>query len=305
MNVRLWFFVVVLPAEMSDAPATAPPPEVDLASQFEKEKNDPSMIAYLKQLGIDPNYVPPKDDPRRVVINEFAVVFKEHPPYVLKFNKPEDLLEAKKKPIVVKEGAEFKIRVSFRVQHNVVLGLKICNSVSKLGKTLAKDEEMLGTYPPKNEFQMLEIPRLDWTEAPTGMMLRGDYKAKVKVCLSLATHTMLSSHTSFSPCFYLLFCFLYSLLTTTTALTLSSSTSSRSRRTGPSKEVTSPSFLLPISSHLSFIIQCRSVSRRNDTASLFSHPLFSSFFPSSIHFFPIRFFLFSFITSLLVAYTFG
>lgn len=96
---------------------------------------------------------------------------------------------------------------------------------------------MLGTYPPKNEFQMLEIPRLDWTEAPTGMMLRGDYKAKVKVCLSLATHTMLSSHTSFSPCFYLLFCFLYSLLTTTTALTLSSSTSSRSRRTGPSKDV--------------------------------------------------------------------
>lgn len=188
---------------MSDAPATAPPPEVDLASQFEKEKNDPSMIAYLKQLGIDPNYVPPKDDPRRVVINEFAVVFKEHPPYVLKFNKPEDLLEAKKKPIVVKEGAEFKIRVSFRVQHNVVLGLKICNSVSKLGKTLAKDEEMLGTYPPKNEFQMLEIPRLDWTEAPTGMMLRGDYKAKVKVCFFSSFFLTFNNEVHLSHCLFL------------------------------------------------------------------------------------------------------
>jgi len=170
---------------MADFPppaAAAPPPEVDLGAQFEKEKNDPAMIAYLKQLGIDPNYVPPKDDPRRVVINEFAVVFKEEsrPAHVLKFNKPEDLLEAKKKPIIVKEGAEFKIRVSFRVQHNVVLGLKIINTVSKLGKTLTRDEEMLGTYPPKNEFQTLEIPRLEWTEAPSGMLLRGDYKAKIK-----------------------------------------------------------------------------------------------------------------------------
>ena len=62
---------------MSDVPApAAAPPEVNLSQQFEKEKNDPAMIAYLKQLGIDPNYVPPKDDPRRVVISEFAIIFK-------------------------------------------------------------------------------------------------------------------------------------------------------------------------------------------------------------------------------------
>jgi len=161
---------------------SAPPPEVDLANQFEKEKNDPAMIAYLKQLGIDPNYVPPKDDPRRVVINEFSVIFKDdvHPPYTLRFQKAEDLIEAKKTPIVVKEGVEFKIRISFRVQHNVVLGLKIQNTISKLGKTVSDDEEMLGTYPPKNEFQSLDVPRSDWTEAPSGLIFRGDYKAKVK-----------------------------------------------------------------------------------------------------------------------------
>lgn len=54
----------------------APPPEVDLSKQFDKEKNDPAMVAYLKSLGIDPDYVPPKDDPRRVVISEFAIIFK-------------------------------------------------------------------------------------------------------------------------------------------------------------------------------------------------------------------------------------
>jgi Rho GDP-dissociation inhibitor len=99
---------------------------------------------------------------------------------VLKFASEEDVKNAKKTPLVVKEGTEFKIRIMFRVQHNVVLGLKILNQVSKMGKTIAKDEEMLGTYPPKNEFQSLEIPRLEWNEAPSGILLRGEYKSKMR-----------------------------------------------------------------------------------------------------------------------------
>ena len=50
---------------------------------FEKEKNDPAMIAYLKSLGIDPDYVPPKDDPRRVVISKLEIVFKDHQPAII------------------------------------------------------------------------------------------------------------------------------------------------------------------------------------------------------------------------------
>ena len=98
---------------------------------------------------------------------------------VLNFETQQDIDNAKKHPLVVKEGTEFRVRVTFRVQHNVVLGLRILNSVSKLGKTVAKDEEMLGTYPPKNEFQSLDIPRNDWNEAPTGMLMRGEYKSKM------------------------------------------------------------------------------------------------------------------------------
>ncbi|KAH3743643.1 Rho GDP-dissociation inhibitor [Pelomyxa schiedti] len=160
--------------------AAVPPAEVDLAAHYEKEKADPAMKKYLESLGIDPNYVGPADDPRRVVISEFAIIFRDHPPVVLRFNNEDDVRRAASTPMVVKEGSEFKIRVTFRVQHNVVLGLKILNNVSKLGKTVASDEEMLGTYPPKNEYQTLELPRLDWNEAPSGMLLRGDYKSKMK-----------------------------------------------------------------------------------------------------------------------------
>jgi len=160
----------------------APPPEVDLKDTFKKEANDPSMQAYLRSLGIDPDYVPPKDDPRRVVVSELAIIFKDHPtPTVLKFENDDDVKNAKKHPLVIKEGCHYKMRVSFRVQHNVVLGLQIKNTIfTKIGAKIASDVEMLGTYPPKNTFQAVEIPKNDWNEAPSGVLARGEYKGKMK-----------------------------------------------------------------------------------------------------------------------------
>ena len=159
-----------------------PTPEIDLKEAFKKESGDPAMIAYMKSLGIDPNYVGPANDPRRVVINEIAVIFEERPdkPQVLKLETPEDIKNAHKHPLVIKEGCEYKIRVSIRVQHNVVLGFSVTNTVSTSGlikKTLQKDTEMLGTYPPKNEFQYINIPDKGWAEAPKGIIGRGDYHA--------------------------------------------------------------------------------------------------------------------------------
>jgi len=69
---------------------------------------------------------------------------------------------------------------SFASFLNVVLGLKILNEVKKLAKTLSKDTEMLGTYPPKHEFQSVHIPDKGWAEAPTGMIMRGEYGGKMK-----------------------------------------------------------------------------------------------------------------------------
>jgi len=156
------------------------PPEVDLKRKVEEEK-DPDLIKYMIQLGIDPNYVPPENDPRRVVVSEFAIIFEDHDiPASLSFDTEESILRAREHPLVIKEGCHYKMRVSFRVQHNVVLGLQIINQIYRLGAKLAKDTEMLGTYPPKNEFQDVEIPKNGWHEAPKGGMARGDYKAKMK-----------------------------------------------------------------------------------------------------------------------------
>jgi len=49
---------------------------------------------------MDPDYVPPKDDKRRVVISEFAIIFKDHPGVQkFTFNTAEDLLKVKKNSI--------------------------------------------------------------------------------------------------------------------------------------------------------------------------------------------------------------
>jgi Rho GDP-dissociation inhibitor len=147
---------------------------------FDKESADKSMIDYFVSLGLDPEYKAPENDDRIVVVQQFEVLFDDGTePVVLKFATPQDIKNAKKTNVVIKEGSKFKFRVTFRVQHEIVLGFKIHNKVSKMGKTVVKDTEMLGTYPPSNEFKSIEVPRNEWNEAPSGAMYRGEYKSKM------------------------------------------------------------------------------------------------------------------------------
>ena len=148
--------------------------------QMNKEK-DPALNAYLKSLGIDPDYVGPKDDDRRVVIKEFSIIFKDHPtPATIKFETDEDIKNAKKTPLVVKEGCLYRMQVVFRVQHDAVSGFQIESTITaKIGKTV-KDNLMLGSYPPSNDFKPVDIPRQGWHEAPSGALLRGEYKGKMR-----------------------------------------------------------------------------------------------------------------------------
>jgi len=150
------------------------------ASDKLKNEKDPALVAYLKSLGVDPDYVGPKDDKRRVVIKELSVIFKDSPKtQTLSFATEEDVKNAKKTPLHIKEGSDYKMKILFRVQHDAVAGFKIENTVSKVGKEV-KDSEMLGSFAPSNDFKTLELPRQGWNEAPSGALFRGDYSAVMK-----------------------------------------------------------------------------------------------------------------------------
>ena len=76
--------------------------------------------------------------------------------------------------ISIKEGCKYKLKISFRVQHEIVAGLKFENKVKT---TLAseKDDLVIGSYPPAVEPHFFEFPRFEYMDAPSGMMYRGTY----------------------------------------------------------------------------------------------------------------------------------
>ena len=75
----------------------------------------------------------------------------------------------------LKESSWTRLRIKFKVHNTVVLGLKICTSVDTKLK-LFKDEEVLGTYAPRIESQVVET---DWVQTPEGFFQRGTYKSKL------------------------------------------------------------------------------------------------------------------------------
>lgn len=153
----------------------------EAADVFEKEKNDPAMMAYLKSLGLDPNYVPPVGDERRVVVKSITFEFQDHENVVI--DVPEYKASDKpyinlKKTVQIKEGASFKTTVQFKVQHSIVQGLKIKSTIKKMGSKVADDEAMLGSFAPKNDWSTISVG--DWQDAPTGMLMRQTYTSNMK-----------------------------------------------------------------------------------------------------------------------------
>lgn len=122
-------------------------------------------------------------DLRRVVLTRFSILFdpsQEGAPTELSFalDTAEGVQALQAGGISIKEGARFKLKISFRVQRDeIVVGIRFTNVVSRLLLTQTEDL-MIGSYPPSPNEHSFEFPRWDYNEAPMGMMSRGTYKVK-------------------------------------------------------------------------------------------------------------------------------
>ena len=67
------------------------------------------------------------------------------------------------------------MKITFKVHNNIVLGLKICSAVNAKVKFM-KDEEVMGTFAPKSESQVVTM---DQVHTPEGFFARGSYKGKL------------------------------------------------------------------------------------------------------------------------------
>jgi len=146
------------------------------------DKSDESLQKYKQSLGIAANVYAPKDDPRRVVIEEMKVTCEGRPAgdIVYKLETVDAIAKLKDSPFVLKEGCNYRFTLTFRVQHELCVGLKYVTTISRKGLRVAKDSIMIGSFAPQKEPYIMSFPKIGWEEAPKGMLARGSYKAKTQ-----------------------------------------------------------------------------------------------------------------------------
>ena len=116
-----------------------------------------------------------------------------------------DLATLKDKPFIIKEGCQYRIKIEFKIQNEVVSGLRYVDAVYRKGVRVERNNFMLGSYGPKAETQVAQTP---WQEVSNA-----HYTGRKGWCVCLFV---------FSPAFSFFFFFSLSLsLTLSVSLSLS------------------------------------------------------------------------------------
>lgn len=155
-------------------PGYVPPKKVSLDTMKNLDADDEALNRWKAQLlaGAD---AAATDDPRKVIVKSMTMKPADRDPIVLDLTG--DLSTLKDTAIVIKEGSQYHIEIGFKIQHEVVSGLKYLQAVYRKGIRVSKDSFMLGSYGPKSEDQ---TARTRVEEAPSGMLVRGHYTVKSK-----------------------------------------------------------------------------------------------------------------------------
>ncbi|EFA83600.1 Rho GDP-dissociation inhibitor [Heterostelium album PN500] len=166
--------------ERVDAPEYKPSKKVTVDELMNQDAEDESLRKY-KQALLGSAVAGPKDDPRRVVVQEMIVMFEDRPGGNITYNleTKESIEKMKNTPFVLKEECKYKIRIVFKVQHDIVSGLKYVNTAYRKGIKVATVKNMLGSFGPQAAYHEVTVPRNVWEEAPSGILARGSYTAKI------------------------------------------------------------------------------------------------------------------------------
>jgi Rho GDP-dissociation inhibitor len=91
------------------------------------------------------------------------------------------LLDTKKNPIVIKEGVEYNVRITFKVNHSIISGVRYIQLVKRAGIKVDKLEQMLGSYGPSPGGEPY-TKNFEPEESPSGMLARsGTYSVRSRV----------------------------------------------------------------------------------------------------------------------------
>ncbi|XP_052031123.1 rho GDP-dissociation inhibitor 2 [Apodemus sylvaticus] len=150
-----------------------PPPQKSLKELQEMDKDDESLTKYKKTLLGD---VPVVADPTvpNVTVTRLSLVC-DSAPGPITMDLTGDLEALKKDVFVLKEGIEYRVKINFKVNKDIVSGLKYVQHTYRTGMKVDKATFMVGSYGPRPEEYEFLTPV---EEAPKGMLARGTYHNK-------------------------------------------------------------------------------------------------------------------------------
>ncbi|KAF8529290.1 E set domain-containing protein [Hysterangium stoloniferum] len=94
---------------------------------------------------------------------------------------PAQLAALKKDPVVIKEGVDYNVGITFKVNHSIITGVRYIQLVKRSGIKVDKLEQMLGSYAPHKDGEAY-TKRFDPEESPSGMLARsGTYHVRSRV----------------------------------------------------------------------------------------------------------------------------
>lgn len=148
-----------------------PPALKSLEELQNLDKDDESLVKYKKFLLGEVPSSKDKDIPN-VQVTSMTLVCDEAPAPIT-MDLTGDLSKLNEKAFTVKEGVQYRLKIKFKVNREIVPGLKYHHVTTRKGVSVDKVSYMVGSYGPRAEEHEYISP-LD--EAPKGMMSRGHYK---------------------------------------------------------------------------------------------------------------------------------
>ncbi|XP_063044314.1 rho GDP-dissociation inhibitor 3 [Engraulis encrasicolus] len=150
-----------------------PPAPKSLKEIEELDKDDESLTKYKQALlGAGPVVADPTIP--NVQVTRLTLMC-DAAPGPITMDLAGDLEALKKANFTMKEGVDYRVKIHFKVNREIVSGLKYVHLTYRKGLRVDKAVYMVGSYGPRVEEHEFLTPV---EEAPKGMLVRGGYHIK-------------------------------------------------------------------------------------------------------------------------------
>ncbi|XP_075141864.1 rho GDP-dissociation inhibitor 2-like isoform X2 [Leptodactylus fuscus] len=150
-----------------------PPEKKSVQEIQELDKDDESLKKYKETLlGKMPTTVDPSAP--NVQVTGMSLICDDAPGPIT-MDLTGNVTALKEQTFVMKEGSYYKVKICFKVNKEIVSGLKYIQYTFRKGIRVDKETHMVGSYGPRCEIYEFLTPL---EEAPKGMLVRGTYHIK-------------------------------------------------------------------------------------------------------------------------------